>query len=146
MVDQPDVYKVTLLEHGNMSVELTEFTYQGAWTSDEMIAKKRDQLVKTLAAYAKLNRFVQTASSKDAFMKARFTVFPKAKQAEAEAHWNYIQKYKPYAENLIVDEERIKYMQELNVEAKRQKAVLPYKDVADMSLAKDALALLDKKK
>ena len=142
VVERPDLFKVQLLEHGNMSVELTEFTYQGAWTSDRAIATKRGTLVRTLAAHAKLYRFVQSPGAKDAFLTARKAAFPKASEAEGFAHWRYIQTYKPYAVDLTLSEERLSYMQQLNVDAKRQSRVLPYEAVADMSLATDALKLL----
>ena len=142
VVERPDLFKVQLLEHGNMSVELTEFTYQGAWTSDRVIEKKRDTLVRTLAAHAKLYRFVHSPGAKEPFLRARKAVFPKASEAEGLAHWKYIQAYKPYAVDLTLSEERLGYMQQLNVDAKRQSRVLPYEAVADMSLARDALKLL----
>ena len=75
-------------------------------------------------------------------MKARAVVFPSATAAEGEAQWNYIQHFKPYAVDLTLDEERLRYMQQLNVDLNVQGKVLPYAQVADMSLAREALALL----
>jgi ABC-type nitrate/sulfonate/bicarbonate transport system substrate-binding protein len=144
VLDEPGQFKVTLLENGNMSLELTEFTYQGAWTSDKIIAEKRDVLVKAMAAHAKLYRYVQTPGSEQDYLKARKAAFPSAKQEEGIAQWKYIQKYKPFAENLAVDEAHITFMQELNVSVKVQDKVLPYAQVADMSIARDAIALLKK--
>ena len=73
----------------------------------------------------------------------RYTVPPhRLGVAEGEAQWNYIQKFKPYAVDLTLDEERLRYMQQLNVDLNVQGKVLPYAQVADMSLAREALALL----
>ncbi|TJW11867.1 MAG: hypothetical protein E5W82_17020 [Mesorhizobium sp.] len=91
IIDQQDRYKVKLLDHGNMALELPEYTYQGAWTSDEVIARNRDALVRTLAAYAKHYRFVQSPDARHAFLAARKTLFPNGNEAEAIAQWKVIQ-------------------------------------------------------
>ena len=135
-------YGVHALEHGNMSVELTEYTYQGAWTSQRMIANRRDVLVRALAAYGRLYRFVQQPEGRSAFLQARRVVYPRAPDNEHEASWNYVQTYKPYAVNLAVTPERLRYMQQLNVSFKVQQGILPFERVADMSLAADAVRLL----
>ena len=41
-----------------------------------------------------------------------------------------------------MSEERVRYMQQLNVDTGVQKTILPFDKVADMSLARDALKLL----
>ena len=61
---------------------------------------------------------------------------------DGEALWNYVQKYQPFATDLVVSKERIDYLQKLNMQVKVQSAVLPYERVADMSIAQDALNLL----
>ena len=135
-------YKARLIPGGNMSVELAEYTYQGAWTSDRKIATQRDLIVRTLAAYAKLYRFVHRPDAKHAFIAARRSVFPNAPQSDHEAEWAYVQAYKPFAVNLVLSSERLRYMQALNVSFKVQKSILPFERVADMTLARDALKLL----
>lgn len=142
MVSESAHYKVRLMPHGDMSEELPEYTYQAAWTSDDQIAKNRDTLVRALAAQAKLYRFTQSPAAHEPFLKARRSVFPTAPESEHEGEWNYIQKYKPFAVNLTLTPERLRYIQELNVSFKSQKAILPFDRVADMSLAADALKLL----
>jgi len=135
-------YHARLIPHGNMTLELPEYTYQGAWTSDQAIATKRDVLVKALAAYAKLYRFVQTPQAKDPFIAARRSVFPSAPAQDHESEWNFIQQYKPFAVNLALTPDRLSKMQELNLGSQVQKSMLPFAQVADMSLAADALKLL----
>jgi len=56
-------------------VELKEFTYQAGWTSNRVIESRRGVLVRVLAAYAKLFRFVQQPSAQAAFLSARKSVF-----------------------------------------------------------------------
>ena len=135
-------YGVHLLEHGNMSRELEEYTYQGAWAPERAIARERETLVRVLAAYAKLYRFVQTPQARDAFLRARRSVFPDAPARDNEAQWRYIEAYKPFAVNLTLSPERLRYMQEVNIGFGVQRRVLPFSRVADMSLADEALKLI----
>jgi ABC-type nitrate/sulfonate/bicarbonate transport system substrate-binding protein len=141
-IDDAESYKVHVLQNGNMSEELKEFTYQAGYTSRQVIGEKRDALVRVLAAYAKLFRFVQGPSSRDAFVKARKTVLPSSADREHVAEWNWLQKVKPFASDLTLSAERADYMQQINVDFNIQKQVLPFERVADMSLAQDALKLL----
>lgn len=142
VIDEAARYHVRPIPRGNMSVELTEYTYQGAWTSLSRIASERDVLVRSLAAYAKLYRFVQEPESKEAFLRASRTALPSASEQDRELQWTYIQTYKPFAVDLALSPERLRYMQDLNVEFNVQKQVLPFDRVADMSLAAEALKLL----
>jgi hypothetical protein len=43
-----------------------------------------------------------------------------------------------------LSEERVRYMQDLNISLGVQKGLLPYGQVTDMSLARDALKLIEK--
>jgi len=143
-VDDAQAFKVRAIPNGNMTTELKEFTYQAGWTSVRMITDKRDLLVRVLAAYAKLFAFVHQASSRDAFLKARTTVFPDAPEHEHLAEWAFLQAYKPFAPDLVLSPERVRYMQQINVDFEIQKEILPYERVADMSLAHEAIALANK--
>ena len=140
-VDDADWYKVHALANGDMSVELQDFTYQAGWTSGSVIQSKRDALVRVLAAYAKLFRFVQQPSARDAFLSASRTVFPTTPQREHVDEWNFLQKVKPFALDLMLSPERVQYVQKINVDFGIQKEVLPYNRVVDMSLVQDALKL-----
>jgi NitT/TauT family transport system substrate-binding protein len=142
VIEQADVYKVRLVEHGNMSIELPEYTYQGAWASDVAIKNKREVIVKALAAYAQLYRFVHKPEALDAFLKARKAVFPNGTEADGMANWHYLQTYKPFAGDLVLNDQRMRYMQQLNVDLDVQSKVLPFEQVADMSLAQEAIKLL----
>ena len=139
---EQEKYKVRMLPEANLSTELSEYTYQGAYASDRTIETKRDILVRTLAAYAKLYRFVHKPEAKDAFFKARSAALKKTSDNENEILWRYLQNYKPYAVNLALTEERLNYMQGLNVELGVQKKVLPFTQVADMSIAREALKMI----
>jgi NMT1/THI5 like protein len=140
-VDDAESYKVHAIANGNMSVELKEFTYQAGWTSQRVIDSKRTVLVRVLAAYAKLFRFVHEPSAQDAFLKARKAVFPDAPEREHQGEWNYLQTFKPFATDLMLSPERARYMQQINLDFHVQNEMLPFERVADMSLAQDAQKL-----
>jgi ABC-type nitrate/sulfonate/bicarbonate transport system substrate-binding protein len=142
MIDSAAERGVHLLEHGNMTTELREYTFQGAWASDRAIAQQRDLLVRALAAYARLYRFVQNPDARQAFFRASRTVFPNAPESDYAALWNYIQNYQPFAVDLLLLPERLRYMQQLNIGFKVQNTILPFERVADMTLARDALKLI----
>lgn len=67
---------------------------------------------------------------------------PAAPQSDHELEWNYLQTYKPFAVDLVLTADRLRYIQELNVSFKVQKSLLPFERVADMSLAAEAVKLL----
>jgi ABC-type nitrate/sulfonate/bicarbonate transport system substrate-binding protein len=142
IIETADRFKVRPIEGGNLSTELTEYTFQGAWASDKAIETKRETLVRTLAAYAKMYRFVHKPEAKDAFMKAYAGALKSGTQEDADSMWTFVQRYKPYAEDLALTPERLRYMQQLNVDTDVQKTVLPFERVGDMSLAAEALKLL----
>jgi hypothetical protein len=62
--------------------------------------------------------------------------------AGANSQWDYLQKRKPYAEDLALPKERVQYMQELNIQISGQKSVVPYERLIDASLAQEAVARL----
>ena len=138
--------KLRMVEGGNMTTGLAEYTYQGAWTSDRIIQSKRDMLVRTLAAHAELYRYLHTPAAKADFLKARAKMLPNSTEKEGLSQWDYIQHYKPYAVDLVLSDERLAYIQKINVETKVQSAIMPTERVADMTIARDALALLTKMK
>jgi ABC-type nitrate/sulfonate/bicarbonate transport system substrate-binding protein len=135
-------FGVRMLEDGRFYADLQEYTYQASYGSDRAIAAKREAVVRTLAAYGKLYRFLGEAKSREPFIKAFATATGKAEREEAEAQWQFYQDHKPFAVDLVLSEERVRYMQDLNVSLGVQKTVLPYEKVCDMSLARDAVKLL----
>jgi hypothetical protein len=143
--EQQAHYGVHSLADGNCWTELPEFTYQGAYASEQAIANKRDGLVRVLAAYGKMYRYISGPDSRVDYEMARRKGVggdPKLSDQEADSEWHFIQKYKPYATDLVLDEKRIDYMQRLNVKFGVQKKMLPYDRVTDMSIARDAVKLL----
>lgn len=139
-------YGVHSLVDANMWTEIPEHTYQGVFASDDAIANRRDILVRVLAAYAKLFRFIQSPQSQEAFVKARLAVVtsgdPKREREQAIDEWEFYQNAKPFAVDLTLSEDRIRYLQELNIKTGIQNKVLLFDQVADMSLAREALKMV----
>lgn len=139
---QLDRYSVHGLADGNFWDGLSEFTNQASYASERAIRERRNVLVRTLAAYAKLYRFISGSGSRNDYLAARAEALGKQERDEALAQWSFFQKHAPFAVNLTLSEGRIRYMQTLNVSLGVQKAILPYEQVSDMSLAQDALSLV----
>jgi ABC-type nitrate/sulfonate/bicarbonate transport system substrate-binding protein len=137
-------YAVHGLADGKFWDSLQEYTNQASYASERALTERRDVLVRTLAAYAQLYRFISSPASRDAYLAARATALNKDESAEALAQWTFFQQHQSFALDLMLSEQRIRYMQELNVSLGVQTAVMPFDRVADMSLARDAIRLLDK--
>lgn len=140
--DQQDKFGVHVIKEGNLWKELPEFTFQGAYASEKAIREKRDGLVRTLAAYAKLYRFLSSAESEQTYVDAQTSLSRRASVESARWQWKFFHDTQIYATDLVLSEERVRYMQGLNLSLGVQKRIVPYADAADMSLARDALKLL----
>ena len=142
--EQEAKYNVHGLADGKFWDGLPEYTNQASYASERSIRERRDVIVRTLAAYARLYRFISSPQSRDAYLAARATALSKDEPAEALAQWNFFQKHQSFAVDLVLSEERIRYMQELNISLGVQKRLVPYEQITDMSLARDALKLIGK--
>lgn len=142
--DQQSKFGVHALPDGLLWKEIPEYTNQATYASDTAIHENRDILVRTLAACAKAYRFVSSPESQDVFVKARQKVTSVNDTQQALTEWRWIQGSQPYAVDLVLSDERINLIQSINVEFKNQSQILPIASVGDMSLAKDALKLLEK--
>ena len=131
-----------ILEHGKLFESIPEFVNQAAFVSERGIAQKRDLIVRTLAAYAKAYRFIMTGDSEAAFVAAGAAALCPNAAEEVRAQWRFWREIQPFAADLILPEDRVRYMQALNLTTGSQKALMPYARLADMSLARDALKLL----
>ena len=98
--------------------------------------------MRTLAAYAKLYRFLMTEESKEPWVAACAAALTRMEPASAAWLWRFYRENRLYATDLVLSPQRVEYMQKLNVSLDVQKRVLPYEEVADMTLARDALKLL----
>jgi ABC-type nitrate/sulfonate/bicarbonate transport system substrate-binding protein len=136
-------YNVHGLADGTLWDGLPEFTNQASYGSERAIRARRDVIVRTLAAYARLYRFIASPQSRDAYLAARAAALGKNEAAAGLAQWDFFQKHQSFAVDLVLSEERVRYMQELNLSLGIQKTLLPYAQVTDMSLARDALKLIE---
>lgn len=141
-----DKFGVHMVQDGDYAVDLPEYTWQAAFAPIDAIEKKRETLVRALAAYCKAFRYVQNPGSKDDFIKAQLDALGEKNHdaivAGATSQWDYLQKRKIYAEDLVISPERVQYMQELNMQVSGQKKIIPYEQLIDTSLAKEAVERL----
>lgn len=119
--------------------ELPEYPYQAGFTAERTIAEKRETLVRTIAAFGKLYNFIQSPGSKDAFVKA-YLKATNGKAADAESQWEFANKYKPY--DLLLPEDKINFMQKINIELGIQDRMKPVDEIADYSLVRDAQKMI----
>jgi len=130
-----------VLSDGKMWSELAGYPYQLAYASDRAIRENRDGLVRTLAAYGKMFRFMSSADAWTAYLEAR-TAAGAGAEAGVHAAWDYIRSTQPYAGSPETTKERLDYLQALHVSLGLQKSVLPIDAIADLSLARDAMRLI----
>jgi ABC-type nitrate/sulfonate/bicarbonate transport system substrate-binding protein len=129
---------IRVIAEGNELIP--DFMQQAAFASDRAIATKRDGLVRTLATYASVYRFVQNPKNEDTYAQAYATAGGTLERGRVKFEW--LQKHDVYATNLQLPQSSIWFEQELNVVLGIQQRVLSYNDVVDLSLAHDALKLL----
>jgi len=140
--DQQAQFGVHALPDGLLWKRIPDYTNQGSYASDAAIKNKRDAIVRVLAAWAATYRFVSGPQSRAAFVAARAKVVGQNEEEHAVNQWTWIQKNQPYAKNLVLSDRQIDYVQQVNVNFHVQPKVLPIAEIADMSLARDALRML----
>ena len=140
--DHQGRYGVHALEDAILWQELPDFPNQASYATRAAIRDKRKAIVRTLAAYALLYRDLHDPAMEGAYLDAFAAGLPDADPAEGRVQWRFYQRYHPFADDLLLAEAKLAYMQELNVAMGLQAEVLPFDSLADMSLAQEALALI----
>lgn len=135
-------YGVHALSDGLLWKELPEYTNQATYASERAINRDRESLVRMLAAIGKVYRFISSPGSRSDYLRTWRKVSRQADPTEAITQWNWIQQNHPYDTDLVLSDERIDLVQRMNLEFGAQKKVLPVTELADMSLARDALKLM----
>ena len=136
-------YRVHALEDAVLWRELPQFPNQASFATCDAIGSKREALVRLLAAHALLYRYLHNAQSWNAYAAAYAAALPGSDIREGRAQWQFYQRYHPYAEDLLLPPVQLDYLQNLNLTMKLQRSILPFDAVADMSLAREAMARLD---
>lgn len=119
--------------------DLPDYPYQAGFASLKTIADRRDVLVRALAGFQDLYDFVQGDDSKDAYVEASLAATGETDPGKATFQWEFFNQRKPF--NIMLPQSSIDYLQQLNVEAGIQEAVLPIDAIADYSLAEEALKI-----
>jgi ABC-type nitrate/sulfonate/bicarbonate transport system substrate-binding protein len=142
VMDEQRELGIHALADGMAWKELPEYTMQACYASDSAIRNHRRALVGVLAAFGMAYRYASTPESRHAFLEAWRKVTGEEDPRQGITHWNWIQRYHPYDLRLLLTDEQINYVQQSNVEFGAQKRMLPIAQVADMSLAREALQLM----
>lgn len=141
-IHQLDKFNVHVV--AEVSKVLPEFTGQASYTSGNIIENRRDVLVRTLAAYRRLYRFVQEGDSKQAWIDARIhAAGVKDQTFEGTAQWDFLRSAQLLPVDLIMSQERVDWMQQLNMQIGNQTQLLAYDKVVDQSIASEAVELED---
>jgi ABC-type nitrate/sulfonate/bicarbonate transport system substrate-binding protein len=135
----------TAAKHGarmiaTVNQELPLWLNQGAVASTSTIASKRSELVKVLAAYASLFKYLTTADSKADYVKAY--VAAGGSSAGGEIEWQFLNSNTAYSPTLTLPEDKMNFIQQQNVSNGTQSKVLAFSSYTDFSLRSDALASL----
>jgi ABC-type nitrate/sulfonate/bicarbonate transport system substrate-binding protein len=136
---------IHIVEGGKVWESLADYTFQGAFANGKAIREKRESLVRLLAAYGKMYRFISipgSQESKDAFVKASVEALGQKSAGPSASLWTFMNTNQTLAVDLVLDEERIRKLQQLNVDLNVQRSIVPYDKATDMSLARDALKLM----
>src|SRR5262249_40541143 len=129
------------LADGKMWRELPDYPYQLAYASERAIRVNREGIVRILAAYARMFRFLSSPDSFAAYRESRAAAGDAGSEEAARTAWTHIQTEQPYANSPLTSAARLDYLQKLHVSVGLQKSVLQIDAVADLSLARDALKL-----
>ena len=108
-------YGVHALEGGVLWEELPEFPNQASFATAAAVAGKRDGLVRSLAAYLLLYRFLQHPDSWDVYASSWSATRPDSNLDEARVQWSFYQRHRPFAKDLDLPEAQLQYLQQLNV-------------------------------
>jgi NitT/TauT family transport system substrate-binding protein len=139
-LSNPDQARV--LDDGRLWRELPEYTYQPAYASVRAIKENPEGLSRCMAAYMRLYRYMTAPGSTAAYLNARRTAGGEAAVEEGKSVLDFVQKYHPYAIRPGLLPEQVAYLQRLNVDVGLQKRVLPFDQVADLSIARGARRFL----
>ncbi len=120
--------------------ELPDYVRVGFYATTGSISNKGDEIARAMAGYVKASRYVITPGSKDQWIKKAMDELG-ANQEQAEFAWNFQSNNPILAQNLEISATQTDYMQSLNIIAGSQTKILPFEEVADVSLQKRALEL-----
>ncbi len=136
-------YGVHVLDDAVLWRELPEFPNQASFAPQIAIANKREALIRVLAAHALLYRRLHDPAGADAYAQAWAAGLPDATAREGACQWRFYQDNHPFAADLMLPAAQVAYLQELNMSMDLQAQALPFEAVADLSLAREALARIE---
>jgi ABC-type nitrate/sulfonate/bicarbonate transport system substrate-binding protein len=120
---------------------LPDYPYQAAYSTQKIIDEKRDVLVRCMAAFGDLYKYLQEDDkSLDDWMKAYAKATGKEAGKGAKAAWQFTRDNKPY--NITMTAESVNYLQDLNIDQGIQTERIPMEKIIDFTIARDALKMI----
>jgi ABC-type nitrate/sulfonate/bicarbonate transport system substrate-binding protein len=138
--NNPGKYGAHALRDGATWIEIPEFTNQVSLATDVAIEQQGDAITRMLAAYRTFYKFLHSPASQEPFLRA-FLKVVNSNEEEATTQWEHYQKYHPFAEDLVLGEGKVKYMQDLNILLGTQANPIDYDHIVNTSLAQEAIKL-----
>ena len=135
-------FKLYPLVDGEFWRDLPLYANQAMYASDKGIVDRRAGIVGVLAAYADMFRWICRPENKPAFFRYYKQAISNASDDEANFLQAFLSQPGGLATELVLNEAQLRYIQDLNIELGAQKAILPFEQCADMSLAREAVALI----
>ena len=123
--------------------ELPLWMNQGAVASTRAIERKRDALVRVLAAYGKLFEYLATPESKASYVAAYVKAGGSPDSAALE--WQFVNGHRVYSPTFELPQDKLNFIQQQNVKSGTQDAVLPFDKYTNLSLVKGAKSLIANK-
>ncbi|WP_111497395.1 ABC transporter substrate-binding protein [Marinobacter bohaiensis] len=137
--DKDGVVKV---DEGDMWSALPEYVFQTAYASESAIRDNHDGLVRVMAAYGALYRYLMSPAAHDAFFDARKRAQKRFDRGSAQAVWDFIQVQQPYSTDLSLTDRDIGYRQDMYIGLGSLNRKQSIGAVADMSASIAAAKLL----
>lgn len=117
--------------------DLPEYPYQAASASTTAIEQKRENLIRSLAAFKEVYDFVQRDDTHDVYVETYMRATGETDPSRPSTQWRFFNEHKPF--NIILPEDRIDYLQQLNMEAGIQRQMTPIDQIVDYSMAREAI-------
>lgn len=136
-------HKVSPVVGGKIWSSLPRYIYQLATASIDIIESGFDELVRLIAAYGTLYKYLMTPGSQRTFIEARQATGVGSDEREALAYWKFLVSERPYSTSIELSEAELTYLQDVLLSSGNLTIRQNLSVVTDMRAAKAASSLVD---
>jgi NitT/TauT family transport system substrate-binding protein len=144
-IPQRERFGIRQLAGGDMWTSLPDLPFLGGFATQRTIAARREPMVRCLAAYGALFRFITGLESRAAWKEARRRALggsgPEFEEV-SDFQVDFMRRVHTLGVDLVLSAAQVDAVQALNLQSGAQQKRLAYEAAADMSLAADAVKLL----